>query len=58
LTAYFDPALGLAALLYSQDPSFLIQLPFSVWQVSLLTCGVVSIFCIGLSTLMLRRQSS
>jgi ABC-2 type transport system permease protein len=58
LTAYFDPALGLAALLYSQDPSFLIQLPFSVWQVSLLTCGIISILCIALSTLMMRRQSA
>jgi ABC-2 type transport system permease protein len=58
LTAYFDPALGLAALLYSQDQSFLIQLPFSVWQVSMLTCGTISALCIALCTLLLRRQRS
>jgi ABC-type transport system involved in multi-copper enzyme maturation permease subunit len=54
--AYFDPALGLAALLYSQDPTFLTPLPFGVWQTSVLGCAAISVACIALSTVVLRHQ--
>jgi ABC-type transport system involved in multi-copper enzyme maturation permease subunit len=58
LSAYFDPGLGMAALLYSQDPSFAVQLPFSVWGTSVLTCAVITSVCVSVSTAALRRQRS
>jgi ABC-type transport system involved in multi-copper enzyme maturation permease subunit len=58
LPAYFDPGLGLAALLYTQDPSFAIQLPFSVWQASVVTCAVITVACIAITSLVLRRQQA
>jgi ABC-type transport system involved in multi-copper enzyme maturation permease subunit len=54
--AYLDPGLGLAALLYSQDASFGVQLPFSIWQTSILSCIAISAVCLALSTSLVRRQ--
>lgn len=58
ITAYFDPGFGLAALLYHQDSSFGAQLPFSVWEGSLITEAVITVLCISISTLALRHRKS
>ncbi len=56
--AYLDPGFGLAALLYHQDPSFSPQLPFAVWQTSLITEAVIVCVCVSISTLALRHRKS
>lgn len=58
VSAYLDPGLGLAALLYHQDSTFGAQLPFAVWETSLLTEAVITIICMTVSTLALRRQTA
>ncbi len=58
ITAYLDPGLGLAALLYHQDSTFGAQLPFSVWVTSLVTEVVITLICMAISSLLLRHQYS
>lgn len=56
LTAYFDPAFALAAVLPQSDSTVNFGFDFQIWQVDILASAAISVVCVGLSAVLLRQH--
>ena len=56
LTAYFDPAFALAAVLPQLDSTVSFGFDFQIWQVDILASVVISVICVALSAVLLRQS--
>jgi ABC-type transport system involved in multi-copper enzyme maturation permease subunit len=56
VTAFLDPGIGVLALLLAPDGSTEFGFPFSVWQSSVACLCVLTVACVCLAALSLRRQ--